>query len=58
VRASEDSVQVVFADPTDPQAYAAVCEHLPNIDVAVAELSDIRLAWRTIARAELRARLT
>jgi hypothetical protein len=58
VRANEESVQVVFADPTDPQAYAAVREHLPNIDVAVAELSDIRLAWRTIARAELRARLT
>jgi hypothetical protein len=58
VRASEQSVQVVFADPTDPQAYAAVCEHLPHIDVAVAELSDIRLAWRTIAQAELRSRFT
>jgi hypothetical protein len=56
VRASEHSVQVVFADPTDPQAYAAVREHLPHIDVAVAELSDIRLAWRTIAQAALRAR--
>jgi hypothetical protein len=51
-------VQVVFADPTDPQAYAAVREHLPHIDVAVAELSDIRLAWRTIAQAELRSRFT
>ena len=50
VRASEQSVQVVFADPTDPQALAAVREHLPRIDVAVAELSDIRLAWRTIAQ--------
>lgn len=50
VRAGEESVQVVFADPTDPQALAAVREHLPRIDVAVAELSDIRLAWRTIAQ--------
>ena len=50
VRANEHSVQVVFADPTDPRAYAAVCAHLPEIDVAVAELSDIRLAWRTIAQ--------
>ena len=24
--------------------------HLPEIEVAVAELSDIRAAWRTIAR--------
>ena len=57
VRASEHSVQVVFAEPTDPRAYAAVCAHLPEIDVAVAELSDIRLAWRTIAQAAIPSRL-
>jgi hypothetical protein len=38
-------VQVVFADPTDPRAYAATREHLPHIDVAVAELSGIGFAW-------------
>jgi Type II secretion system (T2SS), protein E, N-terminal domain len=50
VKASERSVQVVFADPTDPRALAAVRAHLPEIEVAVAELSDIRAAWRTIVR--------
>jgi hypothetical protein len=39
-------VQVAFADPTDPRALAAVGLYLPNIKPAVAELSDIRLAWR------------
>ena len=50
VRDGAQSVQVVFADPTDPQALDAVRRHLPEIEVAVAELSDIRLAWRAIAR--------
>ena len=50
VKASERSVQVVFADPTDPRALAAVRAHLPEIEVAVAELSDIRAAWRSIVR--------
>jgi hypothetical protein len=50
VRANERAVQVVFADPTDPRACAAVRAHLPEIEIAVAELSDIRSAWRTIAR--------
>jgi len=49
VRDGAQSVQVVFADPTDPQALDAVRRHLPEIEVAVAELSDIRLAWRAIA---------
>jgi hypothetical protein len=49
VRDGTKSVQVVFADPTDPRALDAVRRHLPEIEVAVAELSDIRLAWRTIA---------
>jgi hypothetical protein len=46
VRADEDDVQVAFADPTDPTALAAVRAHLPNITIAVGELSDIRMAWR------------
>jgi len=46
VRPIAEKVQVAFADPTDPRARAAVARYLPRIDVAVAELSDIRLAWR------------
>ena len=46
VRPIGEKVQVAFADPTDPRARAAVARYLPRIDVAVAELSDIRLAWR------------
>jgi hypothetical protein len=48
VRAMDDRVQVAFADPTDPQALSAVGRYLPKIAVAVAELSDIRLAWRGV----------
>jgi hypothetical protein len=48
VRADGDTVQVAFADPTDPAALAAVREHLPEITVAVAELSDIKTALRSI----------
>lgn len=48
VRAVGESVQVAFADPTDPGALAAVGRSLPRIEVAVAELSDIRLAWRGV----------
>jgi hypothetical protein len=50
VRATEQGVQVVFADPTDPRALAAVRQYLPTMEVAVAELSDIRSAWRVIAQ--------
>jgi hypothetical protein len=50
VRANERAVQVVFADPTDPRALAAVREFLPTMEVAVAELSDIRSAWREITQ--------
>ena len=49
VRPRGESVQVAFADPTDPKALAAVRKHLPSIDVAVAELTDIRSAWRRVA---------
>jgi hypothetical protein len=48
VRAIGDAVQVVFADPTDPRALAEVGRYLRKIEVAVAELSDIRLAWRSL----------
>ncbi len=48
VREKGDSVQVAFADPTDPRALAAVDLYLPKITTAVAELSDIRLAWRGV----------
>jgi hypothetical protein len=48
VREIGNKVQVAFADPTDPQALDAVDRYLPNISVAVAELSDIRFAWRGV----------
>jgi hypothetical protein len=50
VREIGDKVQVAFADPTDPQALNAVDRYLDKIEVAVAvaELSDIRLAWRDV----------
>jgi hypothetical protein len=48
VREIGSTVQVAFADPTDPRALAAVGLHLPSIQPAVAELSDIRLAWRGV----------
>jgi hypothetical protein len=49
VRQRGEAVQVAFADPTDPKALAAVRRHLPAIDIAVAELTDIRSAWRQVA---------
>jgi hypothetical protein len=52
VRVDGGVVQVVFADPTDPRALSEVREHVPQISVAVAELSDIKAAWREIARRE------
>jgi hypothetical protein len=45
IRRKGGSVQIGFADPTDPEALAAVAEHVPDISVAVAELSDIKTAW-------------
>jgi len=50
VRGEGDAVQVAFADPTDPAALAAVRERIPNIVVAVAELSDIRSALRSVSK--------
>jgi len=47
VRAEEGgAVQVAFADPTDPDALEAVERYVDDVRIAVAELSDIRLAWR------------
>lgn len=48
IRWEGETVLVGFADPTDPQALAAVMKHLPNLSTAVVELSDIKLAWREV----------
>ena len=48
VRIENDLVQVAFADPTDPKAVETVNRYLKTISIAVAELSDIRLAWREL----------
>ncbi len=48
VRMIGDAVQVAFADPTDSTALTEVGRYLPRIELAVAELSDIKLAWRSI----------
>jgi hypothetical protein len=42
-------VRVAFADPFDSGALAAVAEHIPAYAPVVAELSEIELAWRTVA---------
>jgi len=49
VRFSEQSVLVAFADPSDPEALAAVRDYLPEIKLAVAEFSDIRMLWQSVA---------
>jgi hypothetical protein len=46
VRYVDEGVRVAFADPSDAGALAAVQKHLPSIAPAVAELSDIEMAWR------------
>jgi hypothetical protein len=48
VRALGDTVRVAFADPTDTWALAEVGRYLPTIEVVVAELSEIRAAWRGV----------
>jgi hypothetical protein len=50
IRMDDGCVQVGFADPTDPEAEAAVREHLPSISLAVAVLSDIKMAWQEFNR--------
>jgi hypothetical protein len=47
VRMDAAGVLVAFADPTDPGALAAIREHVPQFQLAVGELSDIAMAWRT-----------
>jgi hypothetical protein len=54
VRAVGDSVVVAFADPTDAWALEQVGRYLPEIEVVVAELSDIRTAWRDVPGAVAR----
>jgi len=50
VRVSDGVIQVAFGDPTDPKALAAVEEALPQMSIAVAEMSAIQTAWRSLAR--------
>ena len=50
IRVGTDGVQVGFGDPTDDQALDAVTEHLPRISIAVAEVSEIKRAWQSLAR--------
>jgi hypothetical protein len=47
VRMDDAGVLVAFADPTDTGALAAIREHVPQFQLAVGELSDIAMAWRT-----------
>jgi type II secretion system (T2SS) protein E len=42
------SIRVAFADPTDDEALQAVGTYLAEMDPVVADLSDIRSAWRNI----------
>jgi Type II secretion system (T2SS), protein E, N-terminal domain len=51
VRRVDGATQVAFADPTDAMALAAVREFFPEFVPAVAELSDIENAWRSLAPA-------
>ncbi|TMM13066.1 MAG: hypothetical protein E6F98_07075 [Actinobacteria bacterium] len=41
-------VRVAFADPTDDEAREAVAVHLTSLEAVIAELSEIRSAWRRI----------
>lgn len=51
VRFLDGAVQVAFADPSDPGSLAAVREHITSIAPAVAEYSDIEMAWRSARKA-------
>ena len=48
VRFAEQNVLVAFADPSDPEALAAVRTYLPRISLAVAEFTDIRMLWQRV----------
>ena len=43
---ADGGVQVAFADPSDEESVAAVKAHIPAMQAAVAEYSDIATAWR------------
>jgi MSHA biogenesis protein MshE len=49
VRMLPTRVQVAFADPSDPDARRTVDEYIPGVEPAVAPLSDVENAWRSIA---------
>jgi hypothetical protein len=51
VRMQECGVQVAFADPSDRDALDAVQKYVASVALAVAELSDIEAAWRSLRRA-------
>lgn len=42
-------VRVAFADPTDDEAREAVAVHLSSMEAVIAELSEIRSAWRRLS---------
>ncbi len=46
-----DRIRVAFADPSDEHAQQALTTHIATLDPAVAELSDIEMALRTVHRA-------
>jgi Type II secretion system (T2SS), protein E, N-terminal domain len=48
VRIDGAEVQVAFADPTDQEALEVVHRYIDSVRIAVSELSDIRLAWRSV----------
>ena len=50
VRFVDNEVRVAFADPSDPEAVAAVQERLASpVQPAIAEYSDIDAVWRAVA---------
>jgi hypothetical protein len=56
VRAGTNRVQVAFADPTDPEAIEAIRAYIEHVQPAVAEFSDIRLAWRAVEQPQAHLR--
>jgi hypothetical protein len=48
VRHLGQDVQVAFVDPSDDEAIAAVRSYIGSVSFAVADLSDISLAWRKL----------
>ena len=47
VRMDDAGVLIAFADPTDRGALDAIRKYVPQFQLAVGELSDIAMAWRT-----------